>query len=116
MRYSYKTKFLGAVDGDTVKIMIDHGLNIFSTQILRLARINTPELKSSDEAIRIKAIEAKTKVQKFCETAHEVTVEIVGKDTYGRWISEVFIDKINLSDWVLQNQLGAPYPKNDPRG
>ncbi len=57
--YQYKAKVDRIVDGDTFIAIIDYGLGFYSKTYCRLAFINAPELNSTDEQLRVKAIAAK---------------------------------------------------------
>lgn len=109
MKYAHKTKFIRAVDGDTVVLLIDHGLSVYSQQILRLARVNCPELKSADPEIKKKAMDAKAAVTYLLSTVEFLTCETIGKDPYGRWVSEVWVGAINVSDWLIEEEFAVKY-------
>ena len=42
-QYQYKAEVVRVVDGDTVDVLIDLGLNVFTKERIRLFGINTPE-------------------------------------------------------------------------
>jgi len=52
--YEYKAKLVSVVDGDTVRVDVDLGLNIHTYLTLRLAGINAPEL-GTPEGVAAKA-------------------------------------------------------------
>lgn len=104
--YNYKAKLIRSVDGDTVIVEIDHGFKIYSHQILRLARINAPELNGPNRA---KALEAKAFIDTCCPMNSEILVSTNKLDNYGRYIAEVFINTNNLSDMLLEAKLVEPY-------
>ncbi len=56
--YVRKARIVHFVDGDTVDAEIDFGFRVSQTHRLRLLRVNTPELRSSDPEIRILASKA----------------------------------------------------------
>lgn len=108
MIYAHKTKFVRAVDGDTVIMHLDLGVRVFSTQVIRLARVNTPELNDFEKkelALKAKAFVTNFLAGKFC------VVETKQQDPYGRWVGEVWADGVNLSDELLKAGLAEPYPK-----
>ena len=79
------------VDGDTAVVSIDLGLDVvLKGQYLRLARVNTPERGQPgyDEATKLS--------ERTC--SGDVEVVISGKGKYGRWISEVVCNGVNLND------------------
>jgi len=48
--YDYQARTERVVDGDTIIVLIDHGMNIRSSQSLRLLRVYAPELHATDHA------------------------------------------------------------------
>ena len=110
MKYANKTRFLRSIDGDTVEMMIDLGLNCFRKEIIRLARIDAPELKAVDPAEHKRAVEAKEYVQTWCLSRDGYwQVETLQKDPYGRWVGEVYYQTENLSDELLKSGHAKPY-------
>lgn len=43
--YEYKMTLIRVIDGDTVRVMIDHGMQVFTAQNIRLESVYAPELK-----------------------------------------------------------------------
>lgn len=106
--FVYKGLCVNVVDGDTIDILIDLGFGVYTKQRLRLARIDTPELNSSSEEERGKA---KVSKQYVIDTAlnKEVIINTTSKDKYGRYIAEVFIEDVNLSDLLLSLEYAVVY-------
>jgi endonuclease YncB( thermonuclease family) len=61
--YCYYATLVKVVDGDTLTLNIDCGFKHSWKVNTRLAHINTPELRSSDPVLKVKAQEAKTYLQ-----------------------------------------------------
>ena len=107
--YEYKATILRVVDGDTLDLLIDLGMNVHVKERVRLARINTPEIhgvkKDSEEYI--KGMQAKLLVETIL-AGQELIVKTIKdkKGKYGRYIAEIYIDKdgnlINLSDHLVE--------------
>jgi len=51
------------VDGDTLDLEFDLGFKVSTRQRVRLARIDTPELRSKDRQERVRALKAKEYVE-----------------------------------------------------
>ena len=103
--YEYNATVQKIVDGDTIDVMIDLGFDVFRVERVRLARINCPELKTAEgvlarahvyDIVNGKSVVIKTSKNKF--------------DRYGRWLAEVYVGDLNLSDDLLQKNLAVPYP------
>ena len=107
--YNYRAIIVGIVDGDTVDANIDLGFGIVMKHRLRLARVNAPEMKAADEAMRAKAVEAKSYLILRLE-GKAVYVTTRKSDIYGRYIAEIVYDNgINISDDLLDAGLAVPY-------
>ena len=107
MKYGYKTKHVRCVDGDTVVLLIDHGLNVYTQQVIRLARVNTPELKDPDPQIKEKAKQAAQALTAFMRTMEFCAVDVLGRDPYGRWVANVTVAGKDASDWLIENGYGV---------
>ena len=94
--YEYRAKVEKVVDGDTIDVIIDLGFKILTTQRLRLARVNTPEIyrRSKDSEEYRRGMEAKEYViRRLEENGNEFllkTFKHPGK--YGRYIAEVHLE------------------------
>lgn len=100
-------------DADTIHVLIDHGFKIFSERILRLARINAPELRGKEREAGLEARD----VLRGMILNKEVEVH-TQKDTtgsYARYLAEVFVEingeTINVNDYLLENGYAVPYEK-----
>lgn len=100
--YEYAAEAVYVVDGDTIDVVLDFGFSLKQKMRLRLAGIDTPELRSKDEAEREKAQHAKFFVKNalFYDDNFEESVDLIvktlktksGKErqTFGRYVAEVF--------------------------
>jgi len=109
--YEYTAKYLDNFDGDTIKFMVDLGFNIFHKITVRLAYVDTPELRSSDPEEKAAAYEAKDFVRDALMTARDITVKTDKDKTgkYGRYIATVLYDGINLNKQLIDKNLGVIY-------
>lgn len=113
LSYRYRVTVLRVIDGDTIDVKIDLGFYVSTQQRLRFARINTPELRSSNEQNRVDAKIAKEWLQdRFIKWGGDVFIESKKTGKYGRWIAEVWCGDVNIIDEMLKLQLGEPYEKN----
>lgn len=108
----YSTEFMMSevYDGDTIR---DHKLYVFPNIAIdcdfRLARINTPEIRTRDPQEKEAGFKSKQALQNLIATHHEHTVKIQGKGKYGRWIVEIWCGDVNVSDWMLENGFAEEY-------
>lgn len=86
--YQYKAVVLKVVDGDTLHLNVDLGLDVWIKIKVRMAGINAPEM-STDEGKKSKA---------FLETKLPVGTNLVistvkdRKEKYGRYLAYIFLD------------------------
>ncbi len=102
--YSYHAKILDWVDGDTLVLEIDLGFHARRTERIRLARINTPEMRSEVVRHRRHARHARMVGKKFCPLGSIVEINTfrIKIDMYARYIAEVTYKGKNLSDYLLE--------------
>lgn len=88
-RQFFIAKVVRIIDGDTIVVEVDRGFDDYSKKRLRLAGINTPEMRGPDKA---KGQLAKEFVQQWFENASRelLSVLTLKKDSFGRWISYIY--------------------------
>ena len=99
--YRYKALITDVYDGDTVTAQMDLGFKITFTEKLRLFRIDAPEIRGEqrEEGLIVRDILREKILNKI------VTVETIKdkKGKYGRYLAEIFIDEVNINDWLVYN-------------
>lgn len=65
--YTYNAKILRVIDGDTIELLIDMGMNHWIRQRIRFSDIDTAEIRSSSEGEKVEAQLAKEFVEKMLE-------------------------------------------------
>lgn len=97
--YYYKAEIVRVIDGDTLEVDIDLGFDRIRTrQKLRLLRVNTPERKTSD------TWRAATEITSdIVFSSKTIVIQTVKKDSFGRWLSEVWCDGVNLNDILVEH-------------
>ena len=102
------------VDGDTIDVDVDLGYKITTHQRLRLARIDTPEIRGKERAAGLKAMQFVVEILKSSPSVYVKTFK-AGK--FGRYIAEVWYHNedgtrwTNLNDDLLEKGLAKPYGK-----
>ena len=94
-------------DADTIHVLIDHGFKVFTERTIRLARINAPELRGEE---RVAGLIARDVVRDMI--LNKEVILHTKKDTtgsYARYLAEVFIDGVNLNDYLLDNGYAKLY-------
>lgn len=90
--YIYQAQLVKVVDGDTIDVDVDLGFQIRQKIRLRLAGIDTPEVRGAEREAGLKS---KDFVQKQLEAAGSIFVETRKTGKYGRYIAEVFYAPAN---------------------
>ncbi len=111
--YEYRAKIVDVYDGDTFTFEVDLGFSITVTEKIRLAGINTPEVRWSSK------VEGKM-VRDYVRSiilGKEVIIQVFKKGKFGRYIAYVFFDGIsgipcNLTEHLLQRNYGVEFMKD----
>jgi len=103
--YEYKAKVTDIIDGDTIKVDIDLGFGIYYyNQTVRLARINCPELKTTEGKTVANIITGKLLNKDIV-----VKTKKDKKEKFGRYLGEIFLDDININNWLVENNYATTY-------
>jgi len=98
--YKYKAELERVIDGDTIVITLDLGLNTYKKKFkVRLARINAPEMKDKPFGLQSKTFISNTLFNK------EIMIETLSdkKDKWGRYLGEIYV--LGLDGWSNVNDL-----------
>jgi micrococcal nuclease len=106
--YFYKGQVLKVVDGDTVEADIDLGFGVHFKTRLRLYGINCPELSSKDPEEHKKANDAKDFLKELIE-GKEVELETFKHEKYGRFLANIFVGSINVSQKLIEEGFAVQY-------
>lgn len=115
-------KVIKVYDGDTITIACRHKSGgLFSTKIyrfsVRLAKIDCPELKTSDDDEKHVALIAKRELEAKV-LGKVVVLKDISVEKYGRILADVYVDrpfgvnsppKILVNDWMLERRLAVHY-------
>jgi len=111
--YEYKCKIVRVVDGDTVDVDVDLGFGVWlQNERVRIAGIDTPECRTSDEVERIFGNLAKETVKKFLpEGSYHTLRSHDYKGKFGRILGDIIISKHNLyiTEILLAGNLAVLY-------
>ena len=108
--YEYRALVRKVYDGDTITVDIDLGFDVvLRNQKIRLARINTPEVRGKERAQGLISRDAlRERIGSkwiIIKTAQDK------KGKYGRWLGEIILDNININDWLLSEGYAKEYGK-----
>ena len=101
-------KVVKVYDGDTIHVAAPLFEGVISRFRVRLARIDTPELRTKDEWEKKAGLIAKQLVE--AEIGDKIVkLEAVSYDKYGRILAEVVCDGRSVNDWLLDSGWACAY-------
>ena len=101
--YKYLANVTYVYDGDTITVDMDLGLKTWvHNEKLRLARINTPELRGDEREAGLKSRDFLRELIDGKEIF--VSTEKDKKGKYGRFIAEIWLEK-TPNEWTNVNDL-----------
>ena len=106
--FNYNAKVNRVIDGDTIDATLDLGFNVKLDLKIRMAGINTPELKSKDPEEKAKAQEARAFLKEKIE-GKDIVLDSKGLDKYGRWIGVIRLGTENINDTMVKKNLAVKY-------
>jgi len=105
--YQYKAKIISVYDGDTVTAMVDLGFLHFQEMKLRLYGIDTPELRGPE---RERGLEVRDILREMILDQEVIINSYKDKQgKYGRYLANIFINGIDVNEWLVDNGHAVPY-------
>jgi hypothetical protein len=103
-------KVIKVYDGDTITIASKLPFNdsVIYRFSVRLIGIDCPEIKGSTDIEKKLAILSRDALHKLI-FGKIVRLEDVGTEKYGRLLANVYLDDINVSDWMIQSGYAVKY-------
>jgi micrococcal nuclease len=107
MTYEYLATVISVYDGDTITVSVDLGFHISQTMSVRLARINSPEVRGGSST---EGLEARDYLRSILPVGTRVTLVTHkdGREKYGRYLADVYLNELecwsepNLFRWSLK--------------
>lgn len=107
--YEYKAKVIKVYDGDTITCEIDLGFEISFTKSIRLARINTPEIRGDEREQGL--ISKERVVELILDKDVIIKTDKDSQGKYGRYIGDIYINDdlgaICLNDLLVLENLAV---------
>lgn len=103
--YEYSATLIRVVDGDTIWVDLDLGLDIHHSIDLRLAGINAPEMKTYEgKAARGALIELLNRAGPMV-----VRTQKDKQEKYGRYLAVVIMGEVNVNDAMVAGGHAVAY-------
>ena len=96
--YEYSAIVISVYDGDTITVSVDMGFHITQTMSVRLARINSPEVRGGSST---EGLEARDYLRSIL-LGKKVTLVTYkdGKEKYGRYLADVYLGEPRVFNCV----------------
>ena len=100
--YDYKIKnLIKVIDGDTIDVDIDLGMNtVRANERIRLAGIDTPESRTTDKVEKLLGLESKEYLKSKLKDAKSLVIKTELPDStekYGRMLGWIYADGNTIS-------------------
>lgn len=109
----YKSYVVSVYDGDTFRVRMESGLDMnFTNVAIRLADVDTPEVRGDEkeEGIKVRDAVRELILDKV------VYIRVMSRGIYNRWIADVYYENpddegslVNLSSYLLENGMAEEY-------
>jgi micrococcal nuclease len=115
-KFTYPISAIRVIDGDTIEADVDLGFRIRQRQIIRLAGIDAPELRSKDAEERKDAQFSKNSLTRLLVEwkPSEVVMHSTGLDKYGRSLARIYAtfpdSVVDASAWMLDFGIPGTIP------
>lgn len=108
--YQYKCIVLNVIDGDTIKVDIDVGFNIWVRNLsVRLIGLDTPALRANDPVDKAYGQLCKGAVQKMLPIGSTQIIKTTIEDKYGRILGDFLFEGDTLCTTLLREGYAVPY-------
>ena len=96
--YEYSAIVISVYDGDTITVSVDMGFHITQTMSVRLARINSPEVRGGSST---EGLEARDYLRSIL-LGKKVTLVTYkdGKEKYGRYLADIYLGEPRVFNCV----------------
>ncbi|MCP4696717.1 MAG: hypothetical protein GY862_07700 [Gammaproteobacteria bacterium] len=102
-------------DGDTITVNIPSMPALIGDEIaVRIANIDTPEIKGTRGKLHEKALEAKGMVEDLCK-GYRMEIHNYKRGTFFRIVGDVYCDGKSVADILLSADLARPFEKGDKK-
>jgi micrococcal nuclease len=109
--YTYRASFTSNYDGDTVRVVLDLGMDLEMRAVCRLFGIDTPEMRDKNPAVRDLAYAARDRVAELLEGKEFVVESVEKPDKYGRLLCIFWVEGMekSVNDLLVEEGLAKKY-------
>ncbi|MCK5603005.1 thermonuclease family protein [Candidatus Pacearchaeota archaeon] len=104
------TEVTSIYDGDTFRANIEGFPAIIGERMaIRIAGIDTPEMRDKDPKVKELAQQAKQFTVKRLREGKHIVLKNIQRGKYFRIVADVYIDGVSLADELIKTGLAKPY-------
>ena len=110
--YEYSCKVKRVVDGDTIDVVLDLGVDIQYKSRVRLYGIDTPESRTRNLDEKARGKMAGAFLKEAVEKGEKVVIQTKLKDSrgkFGRVLGDVVVDGVNINKAMIENNYAVAY-------
>jgi micrococcal nuclease len=97
-------------DGDTFTVDIPQWPSIIGDRVdIRVSGVDTPEIHSKCPSELELAKKARDVTHGFLTSGKPIELRNIRRDKYFRIVADVFVENVNLADFLISAGLGKPY-------
>ncbi len=105
--YVYKATVVRVIDGDTVRLNVDVGFNLRTTQNFRLVAaegrgLNAPEIRGEE---RPDGLKSKARAAELMPVGASVHIETFKTGKFGRWLASVASGGVDVGSQLIEEGL-----------
>ena len=102
-------KVVKVYDGDTITIASQlHGSSTMYRFSIRLAGIDTPEIKSHNPLEKERAIYVRNQIHDLL-FGKIIRLTNISMEKYGRVLADIYLDDLHINDYIIQHKYGYKY-------
>lgn len=109
--FTYRSKLVKIIDGDTVDLDVDLGFNITHRIRVRLADIDTPEVRGWQKQYGLAATDAA--LDWFEESEDQLYVETEKTGKYGRWLARIYRENQGQKSYLHDHLIDGGWEKDN---
>jgi micrococcal nuclease len=111
-RFFYKATITRVVDGDTMDVMFDLGLEVYHSHSTRLNGIDTPEIYRPQTELEREAGKLVTEYIKSQLLGKTIFIKTTKDSKYGDYLGDVYLNEFDVNpfnDFLINEGLARPY-------
>ena len=99
----YPAKVIEVIDGDTVEVLIDLGLDVNKKERIRLSNVRAPETRTKDLEEKEKGLKVKAILsEKILNKEIILRTDNDKREKYGRLLGVILLQELNINTWLIK--------------